>query len=235
MTQTASGFTVPAGSDPISSIDDTLVTMAGEISAALALKLGLATFTTKGDLVSATGAGAVARLAVGTDGQGLIADSASAGGVKWATVGGLVQIAATSMNVGALTFTISSIPQTYKHLLVVIDQMTGPTSITNIRPNSTAANANVMLIQPGVAPSATTDFAISTAAGMTTHTTIEIPAYSQAGRHQVLVRHTANDGATYFNTMQLGNYRTAGAITSLQLISSAGNFAGGTAYVYGVN
>lgn len=34
MTQTVSGFTVPAGSDPVSSIDDTLVTMAGEIEAA---------------------------------------------------------------------------------------------------------------------------------------------------------------------------------------------------------
>lgn len=34
MTQTASGFTVPAGSDPVSSIDDTLVTMAGEIELA---------------------------------------------------------------------------------------------------------------------------------------------------------------------------------------------------------
>ena len=34
MTQTVAGFTVPAGSDPVSSIDDTLVTMAGEIEVA---------------------------------------------------------------------------------------------------------------------------------------------------------------------------------------------------------
>lgn len=34
MTQTVSGFTVPAGSDPVSSIDDTLVTFAGEVEAA---------------------------------------------------------------------------------------------------------------------------------------------------------------------------------------------------------
>lgn len=35
MTQTVSGFTVPAGSDPVSSIDDTLVTFAGEVRAAI--------------------------------------------------------------------------------------------------------------------------------------------------------------------------------------------------------
>lgn len=34
MTQTVSGYTVPAGSDPVSSIDDTLAIMAGEIEVA---------------------------------------------------------------------------------------------------------------------------------------------------------------------------------------------------------
>lgn len=34
MTQIVSGFTVPSGSDPVSSIDDTLVTLAGEVEVA---------------------------------------------------------------------------------------------------------------------------------------------------------------------------------------------------------
>ena len=41
--------------------------------------------TTKGDLVVATGSGAVSRLGVGTNGQALVANSATATGVNWAT------------------------------------------------------------------------------------------------------------------------------------------------------
>src|SRR5581483_416316 len=44
------------------------------------------TFTTKGDLLTTTGASTIARLGVGTDAQVLTADAASSGGVKWADV-----------------------------------------------------------------------------------------------------------------------------------------------------
>jgi hypothetical protein len=44
--------------------------------------------TTKGDLIAATGASTPARLAVGTNGQVLQADSTAATGVKWATPSG---------------------------------------------------------------------------------------------------------------------------------------------------
>lgn len=48
----------------------------------------LSTVTTKGDLIAATGNAAVSRLAVGTNGQVLTADSTTATGVKWAAGGG---------------------------------------------------------------------------------------------------------------------------------------------------
>jgi hypothetical protein len=54
----------------------------------LAAKLGLSVFTTKGDIVIATGAGTVARLGVGANTQVLTADSTQASGVKWAAAGG---------------------------------------------------------------------------------------------------------------------------------------------------
>ena len=41
--------------------------------------------TTKGDLVPATGSGTFSRLAVGTNGQTLVADSSTSTGLKWAT------------------------------------------------------------------------------------------------------------------------------------------------------
>lgn len=45
------------------------------------------TLTTKGDIIAATGAAAAARVGVGIDGQVLVADAASAAGVKWAAGG----------------------------------------------------------------------------------------------------------------------------------------------------
>ena len=44
--------------------------------------------TAKGDLISATAASTVARLAVGSDAQILVADSSTATGLKWATASG---------------------------------------------------------------------------------------------------------------------------------------------------
>jgi hypothetical protein len=44
--------------------------------------------TTKGDIIAATGASTPARLGVGTNGYALVADSAEATGVKWASVTG---------------------------------------------------------------------------------------------------------------------------------------------------
>ncbi len=53
------------------------------VNSSLTAKLDKSTLTTKGDLFVATGAGAITRLGVGTDGQVLQADSAQTSGVGW--------------------------------------------------------------------------------------------------------------------------------------------------------
>ena len=73
----------------------------------------------KGDLIAATASDTVARLAIGTNGQVLTADSAEATGMKWGTVaaGGMTLLSTTTLS-GTST-TISSIPTGYKNLVAV--------------------------------------------------------------------------------------------------------------------
>ena len=72
----------------------------------------------KGDLIAATAADTVSRLAVGTNGQVLTADSTAATGVKWATAaaGGMTLLSTTSMS--GSTTTVSSISGSYKTLVI---------------------------------------------------------------------------------------------------------------------
>jgi hypothetical protein len=77
----------------------------------------------KGDLIAATAADTPARLAVGTNGQVLTADSTAATGLAWATAssGGMTQIATGTLS--GSTATLSSIAGTYKSLRLVLDNL----------------------------------------------------------------------------------------------------------------
>lgn len=74
----------------------------------------------KGDLISATAADTPARLAVGTNGQVLTADSTQSTGLAWTTLssGGMTLIQQTSAS-AVSSLSISSIPGTYKHLMLI--------------------------------------------------------------------------------------------------------------------
>jgi len=77
--------------------------------------------TAKGDLFPATAADAVSRLAVGANDTVLTADSTAATGMKWAAAAGggaFTEISSTALSGSSVV--LSSIPQTYKHLVLVL-------------------------------------------------------------------------------------------------------------------
>jgi len=78
-------------SDSTSSTSTTLAATANAVKTTYDLANGAVAKSivdAKGDLIAATAADTVSRLAVGTNGQVLTADSAEATGLKWATAGG---------------------------------------------------------------------------------------------------------------------------------------------------
>jgi hypothetical protein len=70
--QAGTGISVASGTGPIPVVTNTVATA----------------FDAKGDLIAGTGADTFARLAVGTNGHTLVADSAEATGLKWAAPAG---------------------------------------------------------------------------------------------------------------------------------------------------
>ena len=77
----------------------------------------------KGDLIGATAADTPARVAVGTNGQVLTADSTAATGLAWTSIS---SGAYTSLATGSLTgasVTISSISSSYRDLVLVVNNL----------------------------------------------------------------------------------------------------------------
>lgn len=88
----------------------------------------------KGDLIAATAADTVTRLAVGTNGQVLTADSAEATGVKWATSASGSQTVLATGSLSSTSVSITSIDQNYKDLrLYIYDMSNSSTAGYNFR------------------------------------------------------------------------------------------------------
>jgi hypothetical protein len=108
----------------VSGVNDTEIGYLDGVTSAIQTQINAqipkSTVTTKGDILVATGSGTIVRQGVGTDGQVLVADSAQADGVNWATpsAGGMTLISETTAS-ALSTLSLSSIPQTYKQLVLV--------------------------------------------------------------------------------------------------------------------
>jgi hypothetical protein len=241
----------------MSYLKDTNATEYYSGSAWVALGGSASPLTTKGDLYGYSTTNA--RVAVGTNGQVLTADSTAATGVKWATASAgatnwtLLNSGGTALT-GAASITVSfTAPK--RLMVLMVGASGGARSFITLRPNNissadySAAGMNAQFSNtPGSyaltygygAYSTYTDIPMGTMsnnAASTVDAALVMNLTDQTGWKDFTV------GAAGTNTVGEGNqlYSIAGileasaTITSITVLSSVGNFDAGTIYVLGAN
>jgi hypothetical protein len=208
----------------------------------------------KGDLIVATAADTVSRLAVGSNDQVLTADSSTSTGLKWATAssGGMTLISTTALS-GAST-TISNISNAYKGLSIHIYGVTNATADGQFRiaMNSATSITTTRLLTidgnggttGGLAEQNTyLRFNLTTGIPSLLRTSsanywvIDIPNYSQTTYDKIFYIMGMGLSTTSLKWSVFGFGRiddAANSISSLVFSNSAGNLSTGTVDIYGV-
>ena len=198
----------------------------------------------KGDIIAASAADTVARLAVGANDTVLTADSTTATGLKWATPasGGITLLSTTTLS-GAST-TISSISQSYKNLYIIAQGvlMNGSAGI-DLLPNNAATATYSYIKNASVANGNNNNIFLSANGGILAtgglnawgtiiYNYTSTVYYKNFNWNGVYV----NGSSTNESTFGGGALRTTSAITSLVFACGGGQlFTGGQVLVYGVN
>jgi hypothetical protein len=205
--------------------------------------------TTTGDTIYSSSGSTPARLGIGTAGQVLTVNS-GATAPEWTTVssGGLTLIATT--NLSGSSVTVSSIPSTYKHLMVVFQKV--------------FYNSNDYPIQFRFNSDTSSNY---TSAGVRAYNGSVTAHREKANNFEALVK-TQNAASNFYNmfaTMNIynytattgkgfdfssfwadsannegyvgywGNYYSTSAISSMTVIAAGQSFSGGTMLTYGVS
>jgi hypothetical protein len=198
----------------------------------------------KGDIIAATAADTVARLAVGTNGQVLTADSTAATGLAYTTIsaGGMTLLSTTNLS-GTAT-TVSGISQSYIDLVILIEnasisagsqdtlqiRLNGITS--NSYRNTSGASDAATLQQSGLTNAFPLRIEVPLAANEK-WARIHIPFYTLSTEKPMITFMAQFDGAEMF--FGFGGLNSAGAVTSITIRDASGNsFDAGTVKIYGV-
>jgi hypothetical protein len=199
----------------------------------------------KGDIIAATAADTVSRLAVGSNDQVLTADSSTATGLKWAApaAGGMTSIASGSLS--GTSVTISSIPSTYNNLnLVIRNFYTGNSSELQFRfnSNSTAGVYGYSFIRAGstsinnrTTSQAQISSSLSRTSDLGTFALLEIFDYANSTTNKRGMLHTQSN-LTSDDTNATGGIfaNITSAINSITILAEGDTFLGGTYILYGV-
>lgn len=196
------------------------------------------TVTATGDLIIANGNASVTRLGIGTNGQVLTSNGTTA---VWgsAQAGSITQISTTTLT--GSTVSVTSIPQTYKHLQFIFkDYYTVTNAVAiNMRPNGDSSSVNVIQFwsaNPGVSSGSDPNGDILYPSGNSSTdngtVVLEIFDYTVAKPHPFRAFGNLKK-TTNIAYQAAGAYENDEAITSVDFVVSGG-FGGGTLELYGV-
>jgi hypothetical protein len=222
-----------------------LVVSGGVPAWATSPDIAKSTLTTTGDIIYASGSATPARLGIGTASQVL---SVSGGVPAWTTpaAGGGMTLIGTATPSGATSLSFTSIPGTYKHLVVMWSDVTqSAAGQWNIRCNNdTTANYHYLWIRDGVVfgdtfgdatdlyacvSNSSSTFPINKASGSFTFW-----RYTEA-QIKLMTGIRSSISATARSSDVVGNYLGTAAITQLDFIRSSTQTITGNFYLYGVS
>jgi len=209
----------------------------------------------KGDLIVASAADTVGRLAVGTNGHVLTADSAETSGVKWAAAssGGMTLIA-TATPSAATSLEFTNIPGTYKHLMLiwnnVYQSVNNQTWRITLNQENLATAAGLTRIRNAQIGQNNADIGSGNFAAIyhttTSSTTynqqaygvFNIYRYSETGRKAFDIRSSsyhATEGTQHLFVNGATTSSSGDAVTSIEFVRSDTQTISGSFYLYGVS
>jgi hypothetical protein len=201
----------------------------------------------KGDLIAATAADTVARLAVGTNGQVLTADSTAATGLAWASAGasgGFTELGSGTLATTGTT--LSTINQGYKDLVLILRDFYPSVSSNGVRIRFNGVTANSYLAS---CLSSSAGSASATNPGIFLDDISQAPANTSQGSHAMMrifdyantnariitntVWHYKRSGGTESIVNQVATLLNSDNVDEINIAASAGDLSG-TYVLYGV-
>ena len=203
----------------------------------------------KGDLIAATAADTISRLAVGANDTVLTADSSTATGLKWAAPSSGSETLLSTTSLSGTATTISGISGAYKHLRIWVydlDITTATAAQIRFNFNSDLGNhySGVISSIPGTVLDKSNDIGyITPDRTLSTSATessiiLDVYHYSNTDTYKSFMSNGIYfDGtaAFYGGVLTFGGYASTSAITSIRIFSSSAQSFTGTVKIYGVN